>query len=309
MTNDLVCCRVGGDLYALTHDDVRSVARADAVRLERGADGRVGTLAFAGAAVPVYRLSARLGCGDHAASADRHVVITRGDGEPFGLLVDHINRTRVAEDERIQPLPSIVGALASSRFAGLVPLGDVLCLVLSPSAIDPIGPRAYTPSDRAAADAAATAAVRSAAADLALIFSTDAIPRRERTRYALNAKRVVALVQALPSIAVPGAAPFVAAVGWWRRSVVPILDFRRADARAAAAGSTRYLIARCGAPLGRALVAFATGADLTLHRATADDRLITEGIFGIGREPVALLDLDRLVAEAESPHGSGARRI
>ena len=307
MTTDLVCCRIGNEQYALTRGDVQSVARTDEVHFERGADGRVGVLALGDDAVPVYRLAARLGRADHDASAEHHVVVTRGNGDPFGLLVDHIWRTRVADDESIQPLPAIVGPLAAARFSGLVPIDDALCLVLSPAAIDPIGARYDADDGRDAGSSPATA--RGAAEDLALLFSTDAIPRRERTRYAINARRVVALVQAMPTIVVPGAAPFVASVGWWRRMVVPILDFRNAAARAASGSSTRYLVLRCGRSLGGALVAFPTGVDLTLHRATDDDREITEGIYGIGREPVALLDLDRLITEAGTPHGAGERRV
>ena len=306
MTTDLVCCRVGTEQYALARGDVQSVARADEVHTERGTDGRAGVLKLGDNPVPVYRLAARLGRADHDASAERHVVVTRGHGDHFGLLVDQIWRTRIADDESIQPLPSIVGPLAVARFSGLVPIDETLCLVLSPAAIDPIGARHDEHDDRL--DATATPAVgHGAAEDLALLFSTDVIPRRERTRYAINARRVDSLVQTLPSVAVPGAAPFVAAVGWWRRTVVPVLDFRNGAARAASGATTRYLIVRCGRSLGGSLVAVSAGADLTLHRATEEDREITEGIFGIGREPVVLLDLDRLITEAET-HGAGARR-
>jgi len=308
MTNDLVCCRIGSEQYALMRGDVHRVARADEVHFERAADGRVGVLAYGDEAVPVYRLAARLGRADHAASAEHHVVVTRGNGDPFGLLVDHTWRTRIADAGEIRSLPSILGPLATARFSGIVPIDDALLLVLSPAAIDPIGAR-YDTADDAETGADASVAAARASADLALLFSTDAIPRRERTRYAINARRVVALVQTLPSVIVPGALPFVAAIGWWRRTVVPILDFRSAAMRATAAAPTRYLVMRCGRSLGGALVAFPTGTDLTLHRATEDDREIAEGIYGIGREPVALLDLDRLITEAETPHGAGTRRI
>jgi chemotaxis signal transduction protein len=307
MNDDLVRCVIGLEQYALLREDVRSVARADRIRREPGANGRVGFLPYGSVDVPVYRLAALLNRPLAASGDDHHVVITQGHGELFGLVVDRIARSTIADGDTLQPLPSVVGA-AAVRFRGLVPVGDALCLVLAPPALDPQRrferPPAFPPT--ASSAAAGGAAHTAAAADLAIVFSTPALPEQARIRHAVGARRVAALVQSLPSVPLPGGPRYVAALGWWRRTVVPIVDFTGA-ARAGAAA--RYLLARCGRRFDGALVALPVGSEVALHRATADDRQIAAGVYGIGGEAVALLDLDHLIADAESEHAAHARAV
>jgi hypothetical protein len=89
--------------------------------------------------------------------------------------------------------------------------------------------------------------------------------------------------------------------------VVPVIDFRGAGDHHDASQRRRQLIAQCGPRLGSTLVAFAVDAEITLHRpGTGDQKTagvpcppFAAGVFDIGGETVALLDLDALLAPVQ----------
>jgi chemotaxis signal transduction protein len=312
----LICCIVGDQQYAVRRDDVQTVARADDVRADPTRPDTVGTL---GDGLPVFRLSRLLDRSDGAVSAGRHVIVTRGDGSSFGLLVDQIVRTPAVAHAEIRQLPAIVGPLPVARFRGLLTSEEVSCLILAPGALDPAAPlqRRAVSHPPAPASAGAATGVRHAIANSVVIFSSAALSRRRDVRYALDARRISALVQSLPTVAVPGSPPYVKALGWWRESVVPVLDFARNTAPPPDA-SSRYLIVRTGRYFDHALVALPIGRDITLHRATGDDRLVAStgsargairGMFTVGQERVALLDLDRLIADAGNLDGGNGQTV
>jgi chemotaxis signal transduction protein len=224
------------------------------------------------------------------------------------LLVDQV--VRAIPDDRTSPLPlpRLVGPRASAWFEGLLPLPEQSCLLLSPAAVDPrCNGAAANGSSPIHEDGSAPATrTRGAMVDTVVLFSSPALPRCAAARIALPARRVAAIVQALPAIPAPGAAPFVSALGWWRDTVVPIVDFTGSSRGTDAA--RRYLIARCGARFDGALVAFPVGPDIALHRATAEDRQTaaasasggcTRGLFRVGAGDAALLDLDAVIAAPE----------
>jgi chemotaxis signal transduction protein len=295
-----VCCVVGEEQYAIRGADVRNVARAEQMREQAGAGARVGSIRHAGEQVPVYSLAALLGRGHDRAAFDRHIVVTRGASGSIGLLVDRVVRTPADERAAVLPLPSVVGDRALRRFEGLLRHNDLSYLVLSPVSLDPDAP-AGRPLARPRPHSRAAAPM--GGADMVAIFSSPSLPRCPADRYAIEAQRVEALVQALPSIRIPGAAPHVVALGWWRDGTVPVLSFHNNGADPSSVRQ-RFIVVRCGSDARSTYVAFAVTGDVALHRATREDALVpsdrkdtdfVRGVFGTGDEDVALLDIDILL--------------
>lgn len=303
-----ICCLLGQEQYALHAADVRIAARAEQMRLEStSAAGRVGTLTHGGHDLPVYSLSALFGRTPDRSGIDRHVIVTRGaGGNAYGLLVDRMLRAPSEHPGQLLPIPASVGGVAAEWFDGMLGFGDDLsCLVLSTSALDPRRPAGAPRTDGRAERVVRRVAARSAAAvEIVTTFTSDALPAIGIGRFALGASRVAAVTQALPSIPIPGAAPWVAQLGAWRDHAVPVISFNT-NAHDYRNGSRRYLVVRTGGRFSGGFVAFAVGDDIELHRATeasADpaiqrvDAPFVIGTYMVGSQPVALLDIDKLAS-------------
>jgi chemotaxis signal transduction protein len=304
VTRDVVCCAVGEEQYALRGAHVCQIARVEEMTRAPGADGRVGTLDVAGRPIPVFSLGQVLGqCGTPTAPLRGHIAVTCAANGTVGWLVDRLVRARSTELSLV-PLPPVVGTVAATWFEALVRQDDALMLLVAPQHLgrgqaSPAASIAAAPMPRAAAPTGGRAA------RLVAIFSTPALPHAEVFRFALSARQIVAVVQPFPSIAVPGSVRHVRGVGLWRDAAVTLIDFRAADAAAVAGSRTRWMVVQCSARLGGACVAFPIDTDITLHRAGADDRQVpgscpafASGLFDVGGETVALIDIDALLARA-----------
>lgn len=299
-SDGVVCCSVAGEQFAMHGADVRLVARAEQMIEEPALwDGRVGVLDQAGTITPVYRLATLLGLPTEPARAGDHIVVTSGARGPFGVLVDRAVRAAPGDRLDVLPLPAFAGSAAARWFAGILHGGSVSCLLLSPEGVEP---GASTPSPPRGVVPRPPAHVRrgSGAADVVVVFSSMALPPCDANRYAIGARRIVGVVQALPSVSLPGAAPFVAAVSWWEGAAVPLLDF---SGRRAGADHSRYLLVRTR---GGEYAGLPVGADVALRRATKEHRQLAggsaayvEGLFAVGDEHIALIDVDALVAADE----------
>ena len=303
MNDDVVCCAVGADHYALRGADVRQISRVEEMTVAHGADGRVGTIDVAGRLAPVFPLGRLLGRGGTPTAASRgYIAVTGASGDAVGWLVDRVVRTR-STGLSLVPLPTVVGTVAATWFEALVRQNDSLMLLVAPQHLGR-GPLSRVPSTPAAAMPRTAAAAGGNGERLVAIFSTPALPHAGACRFALSARQVVAVVQPFPSIAVPGSVRHVTGVGLWRDAAVTLIDFRAADVAAGAASRTRWMIVQCSARLGGTRVAFPIDADITLHRAGAGDRQVTgttppafaAGLFEVGGETVALVDIDALLA-------------
>jgi chemotaxis signal transduction protein len=299
--NGFVCCVLGDEQYALRGIDVRSVARAEQMTDQTPSGARVGSIRYAGVQAPVYSLAALLGRDRDTATFDRYVVVTRGAERPMGLLVDRVVRTPVDEHPKVLPLPSVVGEVARRRFEGLLRHAEWSYLVLAPASLDPDARGGRPPAQPAARPRSSSA---TGGADMVAVFTSPWLPRCPADRYAIEARRVEALVQSLPSIAIPGAAPHVTALGWWRDETVPVLSFDNNGSGAANTSRQRFIVVRCVHEAETAYVAIAVTGDIALHRATREDTVVpfelrhidfVRGVFSAGDEDVALLDLDMLL--------------
>lgn len=304
----IVSCLVGRDEYVLRGSDVRVIVRAEQMRRGPDADGTVGTLAIGDDTVPVYRLATALGIG----AATRppgggHIVVTVGPGGMIGWLVDKLMPSQVPGAAHLLALPAMVGARATRWFEGLLTLDDRSLLLVSPATLDP---RVHPQSASAwGIEAPAAAPASPPAADdvskMIVMFASPGLPRLDTYRYALSARQIAAAVQSLPVIAVPGSAPHVIGVASWHDDVLPVVDFRSEGERRDAREQTRYLVVRGGRRLHGIPVAFPVDPDVRLYQPAPGDRQVVgltpnprfvTGVFSAAGEPVALLDLDALLA-------------
>ena len=215
----LVCCWVGGRQYAFNDTDVRQIARVEKMRVETAADGRAGVLDVGGQPVPVFRLGSVLARGTSRAapSGGHHIAVTGERREQVGWLVDRIARTTLPHDAHIGSLPAIVGPVAANWFESLVRISGTSVLLMSPRALNPAAQRRTRPES-----ATSAAGVRRKGGDPAervvLLFSTPALPSAGAARFALSGKRIAAITQPIATIPVPGSAPHVVGVSWWRNA-------------------------------------------------------------------------------------------
>jgi chemotaxis signal transduction protein len=166
------------------------------------------------------------------------------------------------------------------------------------------------------ASAPARQAIATPGDGVVLLFSTPALPQSPATRFALSGRRIAAITQPMSPITVPGSARHVSGLAWWRDSVVPIIDFRGPGDHGDSAHGRRYVVAQCGARLGSTLVALPVDADITMYRPGSGDKTMpgmacppfAAGVFDVGGEPVALLDLDALLAREAVDTGKSVRR-
>jgi chemotaxis signal transduction protein len=309
----LVCCAVGQEQYALRGADVRYIIRAEKMRASTGDDGRIGTLDIADQTVPVFRLASVLGRpAAAAAGAGHHIAVTGDAGDLVGWLVDRIVRAPLSQDTAVVTLPVVVGPIAALWFEALVKLADTSVLLLAPQYLNPASNRPAR-ADGARAFRGPTSRIDNATERMVLLFSTPALPRCEARRYALSGRQIAAIVQPLSPMDVPGSAPHVTGVAWWRDSVVPVIDFRGRGEHDDATTRRRCVIAQCSTRLGGALVAFSVDADIGLHRPAVENRQVlglprpafVSGMFEVDGEAVALLDLDALLAP--EPHEADRR--
>ena len=308
----LVCCTVGNKQYALRGADVRQIVRVEKMRGAAAGDNKAGTLDLSGQTVPVFRLGSVLGRTTPqphlTAPGGHHIAVTGEGSEIVGWLVDRVVRTPLSDNARVAPLPAVVGPAATSWFEAVVKLGGTSLLLMAPQYLNPLAQRKQRPDVRRTAGApAASGPTGDSAEPIVLLFSTPALPRCAAPRFALSGRQVAAIAQPMSPIPVPGSAPCITGVAWWRDLVVPVIDFRGAGEHDDAAQRRRQLIAQCGPRLGNTLVAFAVDAEVTLHRPGAGDQKavgvscppFAAGMFDIGGEPVALLDLDALLAPVQ----------
>jgi chemotaxis signal transduction protein len=306
---------VGDEQYALRGADVRQIVRVEKMAGAAGGDGRAGTLDVAGEAVPVFSLGTVLGR-PHAAGrphgAGHHIAVTGEPGELVGWLVDRVARTPLSHGAQVVPLPAVVGPVATAWFEAVVKIGDSSVLLLAPQCLNPLA-SGQARSDGTRAFSASAPEIGGSMEHMVLLFSTPALPRCGAPRYALSGRRIAAIVQPLAPIVVPGSAPHVTGVAWWRNAVVPLIDFRGPGDHGDAALRRRLVIARCGTRLDGTLVAFPVDAEIALHRPRPEDRQAAAvprpafalGMFDVDGEVVALLDLDALLA----PPAPDAERI
>lgn len=310
--DSVVACTIGDEQFALRGADACEIVRADRMRRAGGAESFLGMLYLNREVVPVYALAAALARPTPSSTGSRpggnHIVVTRGAAGMVGWLVDRIARPATDGGAQVIPLPAIVGPVATKWFEGLVRIGDRSLLLLSPANVDPRAPTRPARDDGAgpAPGVATRAAADEGRSPLVLLFSSPALPPCGTPRFALSARRIAAVIRSQPVTDVPGSARHVRGVIVWRDTAVPVIDARGKTDLRVPANDDRLVVARCGAAMGGALVAFPIGTDVTLHQPTRADRAADDtrnsnrpfvaGVYSVAGNRVALLDLEAAIA-------------
>ena len=297
----ILYCEVGTERFALRSRDVRHVERAEQLRPTDVGDGRAGVLKLGDYIVPVFSLGRFLGRPvDARPKPEDHIAVT-GDRQTLtGWLVDRVVRTDHVTTEDIAPLPTLIGGPATTWFEGFLGRTEFdSAPVLAPQFLNPLAPPA---ARRPETPCAEPASMNQGGEPVAVVFSTTVLPPTAARRYALSGRQIAGIVQPVPAMSLPGCADHVVGLTWWRRSIVPVIDFRDPAERTADT-NRRRLIAQCGARHRGALVALAIDAEVLMCRPDAAHRQLRDipcpsfasGIFDVNGEPVALLDLDVLL--------------
>jgi chemotaxis signal transduction protein len=298
---DVVCCHVAGRPYAFDCADVRFIVRSDQLAPGRGnEDGRVGELRGPDP-IPVYSVAALL----HPSAATdggEHVIVTGSGQNWVGWQVDRVlrgGRDSVADPV---PLPELAGPIARRWFKAILSSEEEEPgLVCSPVGMDPRAPACLAEMGPRPGPVPSTAGVKSG---VVALFSSPALPRCGVSRYALSARRILAVAQSMSPRSVPGTPSYVVGLAIWRGFAVPVLDLSGRTGSVLSQQRGRYLVAQFRAGSNAALVAIAIDRDVVLHGATEADRAATHGtelpagiqVFEVNGEPIALLDLDALIA-------------
>jgi chemotaxis signal transduction protein len=302
----LLCCDVGVERYAFRNTDVRHIERAEHLQPHSGGDGRLGALTLGDQHVPVFGLGRALGRSPiegHSRIRDSYIAVTGDRHALVGWLVDRIARPHSGVTNLV-PLPTVVGAPATSWFDAIVQFADeTAALLIAPRHLHPISPATAPRTIESVFEPPRPPARARLSEPVAVVFSTGALPDSAGRRCALSGRQIAGIVQPTAVIPVPGCAPFVVGITWWRGAAVPVVDFRAPDQRPASPPHRR-LIAQCDGRHRGALVAFSIDSEVVMWRPTGEDRLLpdavcppfTFGVFDVGGDAVGLLDLGRLVA-------------
>ena len=301
----LVYCTVGDDAYALRSTDVRQIVRVERMRECGATDGRVGTIDMAGSTAPVFPLGRALGHATRPAPPGHHVVLTGGDDDLIGWLVDRVERTPIDDETVVAPLPPMVGARALRWFTAIVRTADRSVLLMAPRGANTFA-RANSQVCDTSANATARVSTDRPPAPI-LVFATKALPHAEVSRFALSCRRVVAVAQDVALTVVPGSNHHVAGLAWWRDAVMPVINFR---GRSTSEGAMRRrcLVARGSERLGAAYIGLPVDSDIAMHQPRTEDLQAADvacppfavGVFDVGgSQPVALLNLDALFSLKE----------
>jgi len=250
--------------------------------------------------VPVYPLAAVLGRPmEQPARRDGHIAVTGDRDHMVGWLVDRIARADHAAQLDIAPLPALVGGDAARWFEGIVRINDNdSALLLAPQRLLPhLSETSWRPA--VAQAIAPYASLNQSSEPVAVVFSTSVLPPVMAHRYAISGRQITAVVQPSPAIPVPGAATHVVGVTWWRRAIVPVIDFRDPAGRDNSL-HRRRLIAQCGRGHGGALVAFSIEAEVLMCRPDATHQRVADvpcppyvtGVFDVNGVTVALIDIN-----------------
>jgi chemotaxis signal transduction protein len=189
---------------------------------------------------------------------------------------------------------------------------NVSALLISPQHLNPLAPAPPKAAGQHPMPALPALPAGQQAGPVAVVFSTTVLPPTPAARYALSGRQIAAIVHPTVPIEIPGCADHVIGVMWWRRAIVPVIDFRDPADRQLES-ERRRVIAQCGGRHRGSLVAFSIDAEVLMCRPEAAHRQLRDipcpsfasGIFDINGESVALLNLELLLATDDSSPRNG----
>ncbi|HMF15145.1 MAG TPA: chemotaxis protein CheW, partial [Gemmataceae bacterium] len=221
----VVRCRVGAEVYALDLRGVRGIHRSDGMRRERGPDGRTGYIPAQAGNVPVFALAEILGRHATALRASQHVVLMKSQGEPWGLLVDHVSQVVAVDASESRPLPAFLRWWPEVPGERVLLREQELLLLLRPDRLHATNIRAPGEFAEEGSETDDDLFQGSPPGNQMIVFTTsDAAPGARRLAFGLDLSMVSEIVDLPELTPVPRTPDFVRGLAVWRSRAVPVVD-------------------------------------------------------------------------------------
>jgi chemotaxis signal transduction protein len=293
---------------------MRSIQRIEELQQQQDASGAVGWIESDDGPIPVFYLAAQLHAAQEMTLRSGKILVLNTSPRPWGILVDDVDSVIQVEAEALFPIPPMVGPLARAWFEGVVKLAGGLELVLAPEGLQPETPTASSQplqfdQTLALIHSVASVSVGKGSQRKIVLFSTS--PDSDFT-FGLSLTQVTQILQPLPILPLPGAAPYVLGIAEWRGVPLAIIDLLgfMGDTSASVATDGRLLIVRV--PTQRLCIGFPIQPQVSIRTLPLSHHLIdspmplqkswVRGKFSLDSTTLVIPDVDgMLVPSCERP--------
>jgi chemotaxis signal transduction protein len=293
---------------------IRSIRRIEELQQQQDASGAVGWIESDDGPISVFYLAAQLHAAQEMTLRSGKILVLNTSPRPWGILVDDVDSVIQVEAEALFPIPPMVGPLARAWFEGVVKLAGGLELVLAPEGLQPETPTASSQPlqfDQTLdlIHSVASVSVGKGSQRKIVLFSTS--PDSDFT-FGLSLTQVTQILQPLPILPLPGAAPYVLGVAEWRGVPLAIIDLLgfMGDTSASVATDGRLLIVRV--PTQRLCIGFPIQPQVSIRTLPLSHHLIdspmplqkswVRGKFSLDSTTLVIPDVDgMLVPSCERP--------
>ena len=316
-------CIVADATYCLSMAYVRGIRRCEEIQASNSPSGPLGWLPDASEKIPVFHLATLLGQPSTGDWRHGKVLVLKTVANPWGILVDRLESVIQVTASEVCPLPTVARNPAADYFEGVVQYNNTMLLALSPAGLAPNTPAGVAgtlPSVHTPESLYTSIGMTAAARARGKLVVFSAAPDR-RFAFGLSLSQVPQILQALPLLPVPGAAPYVLGLVAWRQVPLAVLDlYQRLGGPAVPMPSDgRLLIARAAGV--RAFVGLAIRPQISLHSLPMAHRVSTRhvplqesllrGRFERENDLLLIPDIDRLLVtpdDASTPDHSRPER-
>jgi len=307
-------CTAAGETYCLRMLWIRGIRRIEELQKQQDTSGAVGWIESDAGPMPVFYLAAQLHPTQEMTPCSGKILVLNTAPHPWGMLVDDVDNVIQVEVEALLPIPPIVGPLARAWFEGVVKLAGGMELVLAPEGLQPETPTASSQPllfDQTLdmIHSVASVSVERGSQRKIVLFSTS--PNSDFT-FGLSLTQVPQIMQRLPILPLPGAAPYVLGIAAWRGVPLAIIDLPclMGDTSAAVATDGRLLIVRV--PTQRLCIGFPIQPQVSIRTLPLSHHLIdspmplqeswVRGKFNLDSTTLVIPNIDgMLVPSCESP--------
>jgi len=307
-------CTAADETYCLRMLWIRGIRRIEELQQQQDSSGAVGWIESDDGPIPVFYLAVQLHPAQKMTPRSGKILVLNTSPRPWGMLVDDVDNVIQVEAEALFPIPPVAGPLARAWFEGVVKLAGGLELVISPGGLQPETPT--TSSQPLLFDqtldmihSVASVSMERGSQRKIVLFSTS--PDSDFT-FGLSLTQVPQIIQSLPILPLPGAAPHVLGIAAWRGVPLAIIDLPgfMGNTSAAVATDGRLLIVRV--PTQRLCIGFPIQPQVSIRTLPLSHQLIdgpmplqeswVRGKFNLASTTLVIPDIDgMLVPSCESP--------
>lgn len=138
---EVITFRLGTETYGIDIASMREIVKLRAVtEVPRTPRFLRGIITLRGTVVPIIDLRQRMGIAPVEPTRSSRILIADHGGEPFGLIVDEVNRVVRMTNEQIEASP-LPGGIDSEYISGLARVDGELIVLLQLAAVVTFSPR------------------------------------------------------------------------------------------------------------------------------------------------------------------------